>query len=92
MAGLDHAPLPDEPRDPDAERHNARLGLVLFAVYSAGYAGFVGATAVDPAVLDAVPAGGVNLAVLGGLGLIAGAAVVAAVYMLLCRRPAGGRA
>ena len=42
MAGLDHSHLPpDEPRDPVAEQHNARLGLVLFAVYLLGYGTYV---------------------------------------------------
>jgi uncharacterized membrane protein (DUF485 family) len=93
MAGLDHhAPPPDEPRDPAAERHNARLGLALFAVYLAGYAAFVLANAFWPAAMDAVPAFGLNLAVLAGLGLIGGAVVLAVVYAALCRTPEGGRA
>ena len=63
MAGLHHAPLPpDEPRDPAAERHNARLGLVLFAVYLLGYVGFILVNAFAPAVMDEVPVAGLNVA------------------------------
>ena len=93
MPALDHSHLPPpEARDPAAERHNARLGLVLFAVYLTGYGAYVAINTFRPAVMDRVPAFGVNLAVLTGMGLIVGAFVLALVYALLCRRPKGGRA
>ncbi|MBO0698987.1 MAG: DUF485 domain-containing protein, partial [Zavarzinella sp.] len=81
-----------EARDPVAERYNARLGLALFAVYLAAYTAYVLINAFRPAVMDEVPFAGVNLAVWSGLGLIAGAVVLAVVYAGLCRRPQGGRA
>jgi hypothetical protein len=71
---------PPESRDPVAERHNARLGLVLFAVYLIAYAGFVVACAVAAKSFDAVAA---------GMGLIAGAMAVSLVYAGLCRSPKG---
>ena len=70
----DHS-TPDEPSDPAAERHNARLGLILFAVYLAAYAAFVGITAFAPSVMDQA-VGRLNVAV---------------VYAVLCRTPAGVR-
>jgi uncharacterized membrane protein (DUF485 family) len=93
MAGLHHVPLPpEEPRDPVAERHNARLGLILFAVYLLGYVGYVLVNAFSPAVMDEVPVAGLNVAVLWGLALIVGALVLALVYAALCKTPTGGRA
>lgn len=88
MAGLDPSP-PAEPGDPVADRRNARLGLALFAAYLAGYAAYVLVNAVRPAVMDAVVAGGLNLAVVSGMALIVGAIVLAVAYAALCR--AGGR-
>jgi uncharacterized membrane protein (DUF485 family) len=93
MAGLDPSHLPPpEVRDPAAERHNARLGLLLFGVYLAFYGAYVLINAFRPAVMDEVVFRGINLAVASGMGLIVGALVLALVYAALCRRPQGGRA
>jgi uncharacterized membrane protein (DUF485 family) len=93
MAGLHPSHLPPaEARDPRAERHNARLGLVLFGVYLAFYATYVLVNAFRPAVMDEVVFAGVNLAVASGMGLIVGALVLALVYAALARRPREGRA
>jgi uncharacterized membrane protein (DUF485 family) len=67
--------------------YNARLGLVLFAVYLACYVGFVVMAAVSQDILRRPAWGGVNVAVLYGFGLILGAFVISIVYMLLCRNP-----
>jgi uncharacterized membrane protein (DUF485 family) len=92
MAGFDHShPPPAEVRDPSCERHNARLGLVLFAFYLAAYATYVLINAFRPAVMDELVGAGVNLAVASGMGLIVGALVLALVYAALCRRPQGGQ-
>jgi uncharacterized membrane protein (DUF485 family) len=91
MAGLHHVPIPQEPRDPVAERHNARLGLVLFAIYLVFYGAYVLVNAFWPAVMDEVPFAGLNVAVLWGLALIVGALVLALVYAALCRTPTGGK-
>lgn len=88
MPALDHAPLPDEPRDEAVERHNARLGLVLFAVYLVAYGSFVGINAFAPTIMDAT-VGRLNVAVVYGLALIAGAVLLAVGYAVLCRKPVG---
>lgn len=88
MPHLDPPP-PDEPRDPAVERYNARLGLILFAVYLAAYAAFVGLNAFAPWVMDNT-VGRLNVAVVSGLGLIGGAVLLAVAYTLLCRTPAKG--
>ena len=88
MPHLDPPP-PAEVRDPVAERFNARLGLALFAVYLAGYVAFVLVNAFAPTVMDAT-VGRLNVALVAGFALIFGAVVLAVVYAMLCRKPAGG--
>ena len=65
-------------------RRNARIGLVLFAVYLVLYTAFVVLNAFRPDIMERTAAG-VNYAVLAGFGLIAGAFVIALVYGWLCR-------
>ncbi len=82
----------DAPTDGGPARSRARIGLALFAVYVALYAGFMGVVLVRPDWLSARPFGGTNLAIAYGLGLIAAALVLAAVYMVACRMvERGGR-
>ena len=92
MPALHHAPLPEEPRDPGTENRNARVGLVLFAVYSSFYAAFVLVNAFAPSLMDTVLPGDLNVAVVAGFLLILGAAILAVVYARLCRKPHGGGA
>ena len=93
MAGFHHSHSPSsESRDPVAERFNARLGLLLFAIYLSGYAIYVLVNTFRPAVMDEVVFRGVNLAVVSGMALIVGALLMALLYAALCRLPNGGRA
>ena len=78
-----------EARDPASERHNARLGLVLFAIYLFAYAAYMLVNAFAPKWMDEV-VGGVNVAVASGLGLIGGAVLLALIYAFACRVPASG--
>jgi uncharacterized membrane protein (DUF485 family) len=66
----------------------SRLGLALFGLYLALYAGFVLLNSFQPALMEWRPFGHVNLALLYGLGLIAVAFVLAVLYDWL-RRAAG---
>lgn len=92
MAGFDHSPVvPEEIRDPAIERYNARLGLVLFFLYLAGYAAYMLVNTFWPKLMDEVPFWGLNLAVSSGMLLILGAMVLALVYAVLCRTPKRGR-
>ena len=79
-------PSPDD--HPEISAANARAGLVLFFVYLAFYAGFMGLAAFAPQAMGRPVLGGVNLAITYGLGLIVGALVVAAFYMTACARNA----
>jgi uncharacterized membrane protein (DUF485 family) len=71
---------------PGVSAANARAGLVLFFIYTAGYAGFMGLVAFAPRLMAMPALGGVNLAITYGMGLIVGAFVVAGVYMVICGR------
>jgi len=64
---------------------NARIGLILFVVYLAFYAGFVLLAAFSPATMARTPWAGVNLAIWYGFALIAAALILALVYGWLCR-------
>lgn len=87
MVGLDHGPAhPTEDEDLEVSALNARYGMALFIVYSTFYAGFVLLNAFLPSTMMFRPFGGVNLAILYGLGLIAGAIVLALIYSVICRR------
>jgi uncharacterized membrane protein (DUF485 family) len=69
---------------PEISAANARAGLVLFFIYLAFYAGFMGLAAFAPQAMGRPMWGGVNLAITYGLALIFGALVIAALYMAAC--------
>ena len=74
---------------PETVSRNARVGLVLFAVYCVLYGGFMVMNAFFPERMGQAPFGGVNLAVMYGLLLIVAAFLLAVLYMFLVRRRAG---
>jgi uncharacterized membrane protein (DUF485 family) len=76
-------PHPDE--HPETINRNARNGMVLFVVYVAFYAGFMGLCAFDNQRMSRPALAGMNLAVVYGMGLIFAAFALALVYMALCR-------
>jgi uncharacterized membrane protein (DUF485 family) len=63
----------------------SRLGLVLFFVYLAFYAGFVGLNAFAPESMETVLVSGMNAAILYGFGLIFGAVLLSGIYGFLRR-------
>jgi uncharacterized membrane protein (DUF485 family) len=65
-------------------RHNARLGLWLFALYTAFYAGFIVIAAFSRETMAKVYLG-VTLSVLYGFFLILSAFVLALLYLRLSR-------
>lgn len=88
MAGFGHEAAEAEAADPATAARNARYGLVLFALYFTFYAVFVGLNAFKPDAMS-VSLGGINLAVIYGMGLIIAALVLALIYCWLCRHPVG---
>lgn len=79
-------PAPDD--SPELESKQSVIALRLFFVYLLAYAGFMGLAAFSPRLMAQPLLWGVNVAIIYGLGLIAGAVILALVYMLLCHRAA----
>jgi len=63
---------------------NRGLGLILFALYLVLYSGFVALNTFWPQAAGKAVFGGINLAIVYGLGLIIAAIVLALVYAFLC--------
>ena len=91
MAHFDHAPAEQEPIDEADAQRRARLGLILFAIYFAMYAGFMLLNVFAPKLMELTPIAGINLAILYGFGLIIAALLLAFVYAWLCRKPKQGQ-
>jgi uncharacterized membrane protein (DUF485 family) len=66
--------------------YNARLGVAMFLVYFALYAGFILITTFKYEWMAHQVTAGLNLAIVYGMILIIAAVVMAIVYMLLCKR------
>ncbi len=64
---------------------NAGLGMGMFVVYLALYLGFMCIAAFQYELFGSIQLGGVNLAILYGMGLIIAALVLALIYMVLCK-------
>ena len=73
----------DGPPQAGGDAAASPLGLCLFGVYVLLYGGFMALVLVRPDLLALRPFGGVNLAIVYGMGLIASAFVLAVTYMLL---------
>jgi uncharacterized membrane protein (DUF485 family) len=64
---------------------NAGLGMGMFILYLLLYLGFMGIAAYNYELFGSIQVGGVNLAILYGMGLIAAALLLALIYMVLCK-------
>lgn len=66
---------------------NAGLGMGMFILYLLLYLGFMGIAVYDYELFGIVSPGlgGVNVAIVYGLGLIVAALILALIYMLLCK-------
>jgi uncharacterized membrane protein (DUF485 family) len=81
------APDSDRQRESEATTGaSSGLGLMLFAAYLVAYTGFVLVSAFSPSMLEATPLAGVNVAILYGMALIAGAFILAVGYAWALRR------
>jgi len=65
--------------------YNAKLGLILFVLYTFFYGGFVYLNAFSADTMEKTPLEGVNLAILYGFALIVGAFVLALIYGMMCK-------
>jgi uncharacterized membrane protein (DUF485 family) len=80
-----HEPAAKTGKDP-AFAYKRRLGVIMFAVYGAIYAGFVIVNLVSPQLAGTTLFGGQNLDVVYGIGLIVLALALALVYNSACTR------
>lgn len=80
-----HEPAAPVGKDP-AFAYKRRLGVVMFIVYAAIYAGFVVINLVIPAHMDDILFAGLDIAVVYGFGLIVLALVLALFYNRACGR------
>jgi uncharacterized membrane protein (DUF485 family) len=78
-----HEPAAKAGKDP-AFAYKRRLGVILFLVYGAIYAGFVVMNLVAPALMDTILFSGLNVAVIYGFGLIVLALILALAYNRAC--------
>jgi uncharacterized membrane protein (DUF485 family) len=80
-----HEPATPAGRDPAAP-YKARLGIRMFALYTAVYAGFVGINLLSPLTMATVVLAGLNLATVYGMALIIMALIQALIYNAMCSR------
>jgi uncharacterized membrane protein (DUF485 family) len=67
-----------------ASGYKMRVGVLMFLLYAAVYAGFVAINVVKPVLMETRVVFGLNLAVVYGFGLIILALVLALIYNRLC--------
>ena len=70
---------------PHVVSRNARVGLVLFAIYVLLYGGFIFLAVFQTPLMGMSVFAGMNLAIAYGFGLIIAALVLAVIYMIICR-------
>ena len=80
-----HEPATPAGRDPAAP-YKARLGIRMFALYAAFYAGFVAINLLSPLTMATVVIAGLNLATVYGMALIIMALIQALIYNAMCNR------
>jgi uncharacterized membrane protein (DUF485 family) len=76
----------DHDDHPEVQSVNTRNATILFLIYLALYAGFMGLASYAPKSMGVKVLAGVNLAIVYGMGLIIVAVLLAMVYMWLCSR------
>ena len=78
-----HEPAQDQGED-HAASYKMRLGVYMFFVYAAVYAGFIIINIVKPTLMETEIIFGLNLAVVYGFGLIIFALILAMIYNSMC--------
>lgn len=81
---MGHGPAVKLGKD-NAAAYKTRLGISMFIFYTLIYCGFVAINAVNPTLFE-MTVGGLNLAVVYGIGLIVFAFILALIYNSLCTK------
>lgn len=71
-------------KEDHATPHKQKLGVIMFLIYGAIYAGFVAINIIKPVLMEATVLFGMNLACVYGFGLIVIALVLALIYNRMC--------
>jgi uncharacterized membrane protein (DUF485 family) len=77
-----HGPATDWGKD-RSSAFKTRIGIWMFVLYSTFYVGFIAVSVVSPKIMGS-EIGGLNLAVIYGMGLIVFALMLALVYNAIC--------
>ncbi|MDO9153798.1 MAG: DUF485 domain-containing protein [Paludibacter sp.] len=78
---------PSEQSGPDnASEKKAKLGVIMFFIYTIVYAGFVFIGLSKPELMGLKSLGGLNIAILYGFGLIALAIIMGFIYNYFCTK------
>ncbi len=80
-----HKPASDSGPD-NAAKKKAKLGVILFFIYTIIYSGFVLIGLTKPELMGLELIGGQNIAIIYGFGLIALAIVMGFVYNYFCSK------
>ncbi len=78
-----HEPSAQGGPDP-AQGYKSKLGVRMFLIYAAVYAGFVALNIISPLTMEKTIFLGLNLAVVYGFGLIVFALILALIYNHAC--------
>ena len=81
-----HEPAVVDNSTDNAAEKKAKLGIILFFVYTFIYAGFVAIGLTKPELLGVEVLSGQNLAIVYGFGLIILAIVMGFIYNFMCSR------
>ncbi len=81
---MGHGPAVKLGKD-NASGYKTKIGICMFILYTLCYSGFVAIGTIDPSLME-MNFGGLNLAVVYGMGLIVFAFVLAIIYNGLCTK------
>jgi len=79
-----HEPAQEDQGEDFAADYKSRVGIRLFFVYAAVFAGFVAINTFAPAVMGAIVLFGLNFAIIYGFFLIILAVVLGIMYNIMC--------
>lgn len=82
---MSHGPATEWKETKTFEKRKARLGVVMFVIYTVIYAGFIFINVMDNRIMR-ISVGSLNVAIVYGFVLIALALVLAIIYNHICTR------
>ena len=80
---MSHGPATQWKENKTLDKKKARLGVVMFIIYTVIYAGFILINVFDNPIIR-ISVGDLNVAIVYGFGLIALALVLAIIYNQIC--------